>query len=611
MPHAQKIRNRLQKLACLAWETNKFDNLDPLVKIMFECVVQEISLLESRMKDIAYSAKDNLARELTPLYYLALRPAHTILQAQPLIPEQVFDRYTAFYLNTIPKQIESSGAEIISFHPVVDSKLYNIKFNYLFHRKELYYIDTVDKKSIITTTEHHSTYNKIYLGLDIDPAIIDLKGLSFYIDFPELPELHDFFELISYTKCYAGGKQLQLTQGYPLLSNKEIDHFEKNILNYYKNNYLTIKETAYVRDIPLEVLPPELLALADTEAISGLTPKRWIELQFLPNFTPPDLAKMLIGINTFPASNKRLHKQKITGEQSYKFEDLTGDYTEKFLAVDNVSDDLETKFNAVNGRNELEDNNYCVENTNWIFHKKIDLHSVMERLVHTLTNEKTAFREIDIESIENQVDKINQLLQTTSESKSENDKYYKETIARFFIDSEKSNVIDVKYWVCNGELVNGIEKGTSFMAEKGAGLDNNPVLSLVDVHGGKEFTEIADLNAVFFYLLSSRDRILTHHNITSFCKAELGRAISDVDAKRAAKISPKPHEGIINVMEIQLTPSKEYPYLIKRKGVLRDLLIRMRNRSPGNFNFNIKIKSVVNEGESGQEKTPSSPNSNM
>lgn len=180
-------------------------------------------------------------------------------------------------------------------------------------------------------------------------------------------------------------------------------------------------------------------------------------------------------------------------------------------------------------------------------------------------------------------------MDSAPQNKSNDNKINKEIIASFVVQSEKSNFINMQYWVSNSELVNGIKAGTTFMCEKDSGLDNNSIFSLTEVHGAKEFTTMEDVRGMFFYLYTSKDRLITAHNLQTFCKIELGEWINDVVIKLIGVISPKPQEGIISAVNVQLIPSESGLLFLKQKGVLKDLLVRMKKRSADDVNYRLSI----------------------
>jgi hypothetical protein len=158
---------------------------------------------------------------------------------------------------------------------------------------------------------------------------------------------------------------------------------------------------------------------------------------------------------------------------------------------------------------------------------------------------------------------------------------------------ENINSASIAYWVTYGELTNGISSGEMFFPNKTSPLDGLVAMSLCEVHGAKEFSDIQDIMSANKYVITSKDRIITEYNIKSFCESELGRVIEKVEIELGGKISPKPKEGLIRVLNLNLTPSREYPELIYRKGILKDLKVRLQQRSPDNYNYVINIVQPI------------------
>lgn len=127
------------------------------------------------------------------------------------------------------------------------------------------------------------------------------------------------------------------------------------------------------------------------------------------------------------------------------------------------------------------------------------------------------------------------------------------------------------------------------MASKIPELNKSNAVFLTETIGGRNFYDQESARAISSFYLTSKGRVLTKNHILDFCKIELGSYIEKVDVVRKAVIGHKQKEGIIIVMEIQVTPRPEAIEYLRQKSVFKDLLIRLYRISPGHFNYRIKL----------------------
>jgi hypothetical protein len=270
---------------------------------------------------------------------------------------------------------------------------------------------------------------------------------------------------------------------------------------------------------------------------------------------------------------------------------LSSERGEKLLSIHSVLDNrgykLEPDIVAGNG----DAGTYHPETINRIFIEELGLIDYIEQLLDLMDDERSVFTGIDKERVTRVLSTLTGVDNGKNRKTAENSRSKEEEITRLSINPyENSSLVNVDYWVTYGEHVNDIvSAGRIFTADKTTKLDGLFAMSLCPVHGAKEFTDIQDIMSIDRYLFTSKDRIITEHNIKCFCESELVRAVEKVGIKLDGKISPKPREGIVRVININLTPSAGYPDLLYRKGVLRNLKVRLKERSPDDFLYEINI----------------------
>lgn len=590
MRSKEAIRNRILSYTNLIWGTKKIERFDAMIQMIIEELVNELYLVQNKLHDIDIKLDEKIAHDLTDEKYIAVRPAHTIIHITPGLPLIELSKYTPFTLGEVPTGFIDQNADAINFHPIINTRLLNLKINHLFHHNQFYAVDTNNRKQLICTTQSQSSYNSIWLAVEIDPAIDNLEGVSFYIDFPELSEITELYDVLPYTQCIIGGKSVRLEQGFPLRPNEGLLQSDSDILDLYRDHYLTINEPFSLHGINRENLPVELETIIDQEKAAELKPAYWIKLVFNPAFEPGDLKDMVLAVNTFPASNKKLKITTIIKDNLSKITPLASDRGEKLLAVDSVKDDRDKELTICTSIENSQPGNYLLKTVNKLFTDEFSFSDVMGLLLDKLEDDRTAFPDLDKQKISHL---LSSTLSTGSDESKKADINMKENediIARIFINPHKTTaIVNVSCWVTYGEFLNGISAGRMFLPDKNSSLDGYMALCLCEINGAREISDLKDLKAINHFILNSRDDIITDDDIISFCESELGKMVESIGFNLTECESIKPLEGIIRVLEVSLKVSSQQSCLIYQKGILKSLKTRLKKRSPIDYNYTIRI----------------------
>lgn len=590
MRSKEAIRNRILSYTNLIWGTKKIERLDAMIQLLIDELVNELYLVQNKLHDIDIKLDEKIARELTDERYTAVRPAHTILQITPGLPLIELSKYTSFILSQVPAGVIDRNADAIHFHPIADTRLFNLKINHLFHHKQLYAIDANNRKQLMCTTQDQSSYNSIWLAVDVDPTIENLEGVTFYVDFPELSEIAELYEVLPYTQCIIAGKNVKLEQGFPLHPNEKLLESDSDILDLYRDHYLRIDESFDLHGINREKLPEELKAIIDPEKTGELKPALWIKLVFNQAFEPADLKDIVVAVNTFPASNKKLKVTTIIKDNLLKITPLTSDKGEKLLSIDSVKDDRDKEFSGSVSVEKSQSGSYLVSTVNKLYDEEFNLSDVVELLLDKLEEDKTAFPDLDTQRISRLLSSIYSTGEDDSKKIDINSKENKELIARIFINPYKTTTsVNVFYWATYGKILNGIRAGKIFLPDKNSSMDGYTALSLCEIHGAREISDLKDIKAINHFIVNSKGDIITDDDIISFCESELGKYVENIGFNLTERESIKPLEGIIRVLEISLKVSAQHPRKIYQKGVLKSLKARLKKRSPIDYNYTIKV----------------------
>lgn len=594
MNSKESIRKKILSYANLIWGSKKIEQFDIVIRLLVEELTNELYLIQNSIHNIDKVLLEMLAERLTPAQYLSVRPAHTILQLKTNEAIFTLNEQVPFYLNNVPEELKNRTITTIAFHPVTEVKLFNIQTDSHFHYPNLYSVDASGKTKVKATAQHPVNSNSIWLALDIDKEISDLEGLTFFIEFPELSEIHNYYEVLSYTELIVNGNKIKLKQGFPTSLDIEDNNNECDILSFYEKNYLTISGSLPTVTLQAETLPSALNAVFDHNDVTDLTPKYWIQLKFHHYIIPEDLNRISIALNTFPVSNKRNHSIKVTESLLDAMTSLYAGKSEKLLEVYSVKDSGNVSYQPHILDEHKVSGTYHIEAVNPTRIQGLDVMDYMEQIMDLAHSERVAFPTIDTDKVARTIQSIAKLGTNTGSKQEINEKKKHTTEVGKILLSPHDNPIhvNIQYSSTFGELINGLPSGEQFAPQMTDQTVDAVGISLTDICGGKEFSDLDSLLAVNMYILTSNDKLVTEDNIASFCEIELDKSISKVEVEATVKHSPRPREGMISTIEIRLFPSDRFPELIQQKSLLRDLLVRMKKRSPEHYDYTIKIMPV-------------------
>lgn len=595
MKSKEAIRKEIIHYINLTWDAKGTVNRNPLVNLMIETICNELYLLENKLTDIDLTVLEKLVKKLAPSGYNYIRPAHSILYVRPSSPVYHLDRKTVFTIKNLSNELKNKEISAVGFTPVTDITLTDISLTHIFQGQTLWSLDTSGSKRVVAHMNRKMPYNTVWIKLETAAEVKYLKDLFFYLDFPHLNDNHDYFDLLPDIKWFTGGKPLKIKQGFPITESEKHSKTEADILAFYKPHYQTISDELNLNTMTKEHLPAELVAIAGQELASGIEKGYWLSIVFPPQFSNNDLSKLMLSVNAFPALNRHHNETRISNPLSGDIIALSSDIGEEFLEIDSVRDSLQRIYK----QEEQDEDTNGTFNVEPVRKKNIAdprLADYLERLIDIAQDEKTAFPEIDAEKIALVLESIAGIKDEESNKVELNRLNEYAEVGRISITPfDNVNSIDISYWTSHVEHVNGIPAGTQLMAIKVAELNKSNAILLTPVCGGKSFYDLESLKAINRYYLTSKDSILTRNSILSFCRMELGKYIKEVYVVRKAKISPRFKQGIMNVMEIQITPKEKYMDYIKDKEVVKDLRIRLRQRSADHYNYTFNIIEAANK----------------
>lgn len=100
---------------------------------------------------------------------------------------------------------------------------------------------------MIARLDQHTSPETVWVGLDLDDNISNLRNMSFYMELPNVVDSYKYLYLLSCSEWYIGDRKISMRRGIyniegendnevmSFFENYELTHaVDRNILNLYK-----------------------------------------------------------------------------------------------------------------------------------------------------------------------------------------------------------------------------------------------------------------------------------------------------------------------------------------------------------------------------------------
>lgn len=600
----EQIRNRMLKYAAAFWGIKKAENFDPVAKLMLEAMANEVYMLGQDFTAIETRLLEKTAQILTPGILTSPFPAHGIMHALPLEKTYLLTRDMGVYYenNALTKNLQTGN---MSFYPACDVCLHKADVKYLVDDEMLYEVDHTLTKTMIARAHRKITGNSVWIALDVDPQINNLKGFCFYIDLPNITDSYEYLYLLSCTEWLVGGRRMDLSRGIiekeQKYANRSLTFFndydpaniiDREVLTLYNNHFLSVTGDMPLGEKDREKMPEMLSPYFNNSVLDDMEELIWAQILFPPHFTDNILREVLVGINVVPIENKILHEQSVAIGDTFGVIPLQTGNHEHLLSIHSVRDADGQYYHELQYDGQSNSRQYGTYSLRKGGCERFDSRSAKEMLnylLDLLDEETKAFSTVSSAKIQNLAAQMKQSIVQMKQT-ADNMNESREVPAYLMIDSlNGKGRITVKYWATNCEVGNNIQAGVSLSPNPGNYLDPKALALVASTYGGKQKTENREKIDLYKHSLTSHDRVLTKSDIINFCKKELGELLECAEIRNGVEISRMPHEGLVRTKDIRLTLTAKLIDPVQEKRMKGDLKTKLEACSPDTFNYRIFI----------------------
>lgn len=591
-----EVRRRMVERAANIWQmrVRDVDTADPLVGYLMDACAFEFENTSKVIESTRQRIIDRLASVMCPEVIDLPRPAHAIVACRPESPVVDLSESAQFFHRQPSGGTE--GYRDVMFSPVIKTRLVNAEVKFILTEQEVFHIRGRDRLSIhqLPQFDHTTSYQSVWLGLEVDKDLSSLSDLCFYFDWENKPHLVKaaFCRKVQdkrQTSWWLNDQPLQVRTGihspleeagYEQVSDtaygeqriaRELDglwQLESEVISYYEQSFVTLENIPSTQDYDYTRLPyPSGFELPDQLVQRFFTNKLlWLEIRFRRDVPKTELSKMDVRTNCFPVMNRRKNENYQRLQQSINVYPLIS--PEEFLFMKRVyyadGSDL-YRSSPIRNAEEMEHNSFMYRAQGVGRFDVRDAREVLHYVQQLLREENRAFSALGTGAFTEIIDSLTKNLNELK-VKLDRDLVNNFKIGHPYIfvkprDESDSNVY-IEFWSTNGAGGNGIRAGSKInLHDTAFGLDESSLLLLTDTVAGRDKPEITEKELILRRTLLTRNRLVTPQDVQAACQTffhgRAGDQVIRVEVEKGFADGLIEGAGYVRCLDVWIIPS--YP----------------------------------------------------
>ncbi len=604
----EQIKNRMIKKAASLWgvAANEIEmSFDPIVSLLIAACASEIEKISSEVDGSQTRITEKVIQLMTPDAMDGPTPAQAILYADPtdnvtqIKPEFLFN----FKKKEIVKKTTVKHTDLY-FSPVQDFNLVNAKVAFIAAGNTVIQLDEKKRRKIVAQQLTNSKLepSTLYLGVSSKLKHFPFDDLSFYFELQEVEDKNLFYHHLKNAEWFVDDTKLDVKGGLynsdkgQLLDLKSIfedvssktNNTSQRIINGYSHHYITTKSIEKGKEIS-ESKFEEAEATFKEHKIKVDGDLRWIKIVF-PRIINNDILKNVhCSLNSFPVMNREL--KSFTNQIKEYINILPIKTEDLFFDMKSISNTEGKSYTSRSKDNSDEDKGTFVMRSNNV--GKLDKRKAREYIVHLielLKDESASFSFLDNDFLHANLKGLNQSISLLEKKATETSDEMTQTSYVILKPYKPNENLIVEYWTTNGVAANNIKSGSDLTLYKGIGVETRGSYLMTTSHGGKDDLSMQDRLNSYRRSLLSRDRIVTKEDVKALCHELYGDKIALVDIDKGYSKALDLNKGLVQCIEIVLTPNKQINTGIEEWDTINsNLLYYLEKNSINVFPYKIKI----------------------
>jgi hypothetical protein len=608
----EEIKGRMLRTAMDFWNTTNVNDIDPLVKLLIEALSSELFNLSNDVKNLENRVLNKISRILASDYLTAPLPAHALLKGIPVENTEILSIKNHFIYKKVasPDAGKTTQEPLdIFFTPIGENKVFKAEIKYTFNGRQIWeHTQDMQKNPIINPLpQAFIDNNTLWVGIETDPKLNTLQDAGIYFEWPGYTTNNDFYNLLSVTRFYTDQQELHTTSGL-IYEEEEANEnkpvfYDQNIINlitrdvksYYQNRFISLTDDS-LNDLDLlkKSYPLQFETWFEPTDLKRLKSCVWIKMVFPAVIRPDVISELQLHLNCFPVMSRKLHEQKFRIKEMNNIIPIKPSAYDHFLSVQNLHDDLDIHYNEI-PYSQSEQNfegNYSIRNGGAERFDSRNAQQIIEYLFELLRDEKAAFAAYGNDFLNSTLKTLEQNI-SLIEKKSNQAKDNHELINYLILKpANKASMLYLQFWTTLADTANNIRKGSRLQQFETTKLKADNLRLMTTSVGGRNSLGATERIQAYKYGLTTKDRIVTQADLTSFCQYELGIKLKSIRISKGVSISPNPKEGFKKTTDIYLKPHEESKLSINEWDTLLGLLkSKLESRSIINYNYRLFIEN--------------------
>lgn len=603
----EEIRNRMLKNATEFWGVQNVNDVDPLVKLLVEALSTELFNLNNDVKNLEHRILNKISRILASDYLTAPLPAHAILKGKPVEASETLNIGNHFYFRKqLVAEVGKSSPEQLDlyFTPVGANALFNAEIKYSFNGSQLHEHTENGQKNTLLNIQPgtFAEPNTLWVGIETAVPLNTFKNAAIYFDWPAYTSNTDFYSLLQVTKFYMDGSQLDIEPGLVYADEQPDDQkpvfYDQHIINlitrdiktYYNNQFISLTDerldniSAFKTNYPAELLP-----FFGEHDLKAIRPCLWLKIVFPAAIPANAIDELQLHLNCFPVMSRRLHQQKFRIKEISDIIPIKPGAYDHFLSIHELHDDNEVQYNEIpySQAGVNYEGSYSIRNGGAERFDSRNARQTIEYLFELLRDEKAAFAAYGSDFLTTALKTLEQNI-SVIEKKSKTSKDNHELVNYLVLKpASKAAMLYLSFWTTLADNANNIRKGSRLHQAEAVKLKPDSLRLLTTTTGGRNSLGATERIQAYKYGLTTKDRIVTLADLTSFCRYELGPKMKGIRVGKGVSISPNPKEGFIKTTDIYIKPA-DNELSAQEWNTLLDLLkSKLQSRSVMDVNYRV------------------------
>jgi len=594
----QSILERMLSHAAMYYGVGHFELLDPVMRLFIESIGEEIYTVSEELGHMEDRILDKICGMLMADSEMPALPVHGILSALPLESVSNIGYDSEFYADTPEKKL--------AFYPAVNTRLYSGVIRHLIQGGQIFNIGRQQNRILQFQNGNNVLQDNIlYVGLEIDDSIEDIKGLSFYVDFKGSYNKKSYLEQLSFSSWRINDAILSLSTG--IYTQKETfgnsteelfalfeasNKVNRIVKKQYDPHFLTIRDSFDITGQKSSF--PEKLKYIFTEAVTSdfNKPLLWIEITFPQSIPYEVLQNIQVGINFIPVVCKRLIKKTEEINKEIPILTLNTEEEESFISVKSVTDStgkVHYDFPAMGSNAESTVNGvYSLRQKGLERPDKKEINEYLHNITSDLNYEVFSYfrNRKDIKAdLKQAYNASNDLLRELRNMTHRSSAYYEPKHYLILDTCSDSEIYFVEYWVADYKIGGYIRSGQELNTNS---IPQSSLSVLVDIRQGASPCSRNDNYTSYKNRLTRNKLLITDKDIELFCMEHFQDTISQVRICKGIMEAPNGKGGFVRTKNIYMQLKKGITGILNENAACHFQKI-LESHSPATFRYRIFI----------------------